>query len=103
MLGRKPVSARLSCFIDFIGTVGCMTVILFSQIGQDDGYLCRVSLSASAGRRMASVFMGKAESIECIANPNLITACQGWTQHTAPQACETLPRSLGDYQIPHWD
>ncbi|MBU1364662.1 MAG: hypothetical protein KKE51_12670, partial [Gammaproteobacteria bacterium] len=43
-LGRNPVSARLSCFIRFICSVGTMTMALFSQISLHDGYLCRVSL-----------------------------------------------------------
>jgi hypothetical protein len=48
-LGRNPVSARLSCFIAFIGFVGAMTMALFSQIARNDGYLCRVSLGNFPG------------------------------------------------------
>lgn len=44
-LGKKPVSARLSCFMDFIDSVDTMTMTLFSQIAQYDGHLCRVSLN----------------------------------------------------------
>ncbi len=34
---KKPVSARLSCFIDFIWFVNAMTMALFSQITRSDG------------------------------------------------------------------
>ena len=46
--GRKPVSAGLSCFIRFIGSVGTMTMAPFSQIMLHDGCLCRVSLTSAS-------------------------------------------------------